>query len=133
MTLAALIAKLEAAPEGSDALDREIATVCGIEWSPDEDGQFGGYNILPRRCRFTSSLDAALTLVPEGWRVFELCEWAGIPPCGWHCVLDVRDLVTPQRVSAGLPADNDDRETKQIRTPALALCIAALKARDPTV
>ncbi len=55
-----LITRLEAAESGSDALDREIVTTVGIEWSADEEGRWGGYNILPRRCHFTRSLDAAL-------------------------------------------------------------------------
>lgn len=56
----------------SDAIDREIANALGVKWSTDDDGNFGGYNITPRHIRFTASLDAAMTLVPENWRVMRI-------------------------------------------------------------
>jgi hypothetical protein len=62
--------------------------------------------------RYTASLDAALSLVPEGW-IWDVastgCAWT-MPEgaLGWH-------------VSISGP-----------RSPALALCIVALKARDFT-
>jgi hypothetical protein len=140
MTLEELIAKLKAATEGSWELDYEISNLVwkretiyggGERWIAPYDTTITGlppvtpFLVLP----YTRSLDAALTLVPEGWRVFELSEWNGIEPCGWSCVLRKKNLVTPHEVSAGMPRSNDDRQTKQIASPALALCIAALKAR----
>lgn len=63
-----LIAEMETAAVGSDKLDREICSALDIEWSADEGGNYGPYNILPGRCHFTRSVDAATTLVPPGYR-----------------------------------------------------------------
>ena len=60
MTRDELIAALEKCTTGTEALDREIAAIAGVKWSSDEDGNFGGYNILPRRCHFSRSRDAML-------------------------------------------------------------------------
>jgi len=111
--LADLIAKLEAAPNGSDKLDREIAMVCDIKWSPEEDGNFGGYDLLPRRCYFTSSLDAALTLVPEG--LHEEIKRAKHRK-GWR---------------VNLWNDHGLGQSADAPTAPLAICIAALRARHP--
>lgn len=43
--------------------DEDICRVWGISWSNDEEGQFGGYNIMPKRVAYTRSLDAAVQLV----------------------------------------------------------------------
>lgn len=114
-----LIARLEAATEGSDELDREIATACGIAWSPDEDGNFGGYNILPRRCKFSRSLDAALTLVPEGW------EWF----IGGATFKHTDGSGEAQLFGHESEERKDEAYLIVAKAPALALCIAALKAR----
>ena len=95
-----LIAKLEAATEGSHEFD-------GLIW--DTLGP-----VKPRSIhRYTSSLDAALTLVPEGCdvdmqtrkRYAMVADWRG------------RDHGVPLGSSIG------------VATLPLALCIAALKAR----
>lgn len=65
---------------------------------------------------YTSSLDTALTLVPEGWRTLWAEDLRSISQWDW----------------ALCPTDEDsDTEHAEARapTPALALCIAALKAR----
>ena len=56
----ALIAQLREASEGSERFDREIAAACGIAWSPDEDGNFGCYGILPRRTVYSRTASVAL-------------------------------------------------------------------------
>lgn len=109
-----LIARLEAATEGSRELDREIAEeALGLitEWESVGDKpqmslmvrplEKAGYLELP--C-FTTSLDAALTLVPEGkkWSV-------GTGPY--------------YEATVGLSYHGN------CPSSALALCIAALKAR----
>lgn len=128
MNLDKLIAKLESATEGSRELDEEIGRHLGIEptceYWPDgyEDCGMGGSIKSIDWPRYTTSLDAALALVPEGWRYFirgphpnnksGLCK-AGLWQCGkgeWY-----RDY------PRGLAPKNQ---------PALALCIAALKARQ---
>jgi hypothetical protein len=107
--VAALIDRLRAATAGDGALDRDFAAACGIAWSPDEDGQFGGYGLLPRRCHFTRSLSAVARVVPPHllWTVESRgMAWVGRP--------DVRCRVF-----------------ETAATPALAFCIALLVALRP--
>ena len=119
-----LISKLEAASGGSKELDAEIADAVGVasrsrrtasgkskgrEWFVDSHGGVQTWAQDPPP--YTTSLDAALTLVPEGW--------TGIIP-----------------VSGGDDAwlwQSGGGAGRGVRvsgtTPALALTIAALKAR----
>ncbi len=69
--------------------------------------------------RFTTSLDSAVTLVPEGWAWF--VERIGAP-------------FTEGRVRLWIPAQRTQKlSVEQVnleaKTPALALCAAALRAR----
>ena len=105
MTHAELIAALEAATEPSWELDAEIARAIGAPVYPDL-----------RAHRYTSSLDAALTLVPEGW-----C-WA-IEGSRRAAVYD--PSADPEPGSFANPI-----QMRSGFTPAIALCVAALKARD---
>ena len=133
MSLKELIAKLEAAPEGSRELDAEI--VVAINWRPAWcTASKGGLwidrssglrdpavrlNALGRRSignppigaypKFSSSLDAALTLVPEG--------------CAFQVGCEI-DFTPVARVWG-----HDIHTDEFAATPALALCIAALKSR----
>lgn len=99
--LQALAARVEQAQGPDRALDSGIAQAVGwVErddgygmnsgWFPPHDvsapawfeqrGRHAyGFDVLP----FTASLDAALTLVPEGWRLIAL----GCDGEHWHCVL----------------------------------------------
>lgn len=124
MTAAELIAKLESASEGSEALDREIADFCGIKWSPDEDGNFGGYNLLPRRCWFTRLLDAGMTLVPADHMVYMTLN-SKMPYCKphWTCC-------APPGLGGPTSASKRRHLESSANTPPLALCGSALKARE---
>lgn len=97
-----LIKKLEAATEGSRELDGDI------HYHDRKPYPKGGWNTdgLPH---YTTSIDAALRLVPEGfiWDVASTGQ-------AW--------------VMGGL--DNEQHLVTSAPTPALALCIAALKARE---
>lgn len=119
-----LIARLEKATGPDRQLDRDIATALKISWSSDEDGNFGGYNIMPRRCHFTESVDAAITLVPEGWG------WSirvgGRYPDG-RTLNPTAELAEPIETKFG--AGVGVRGQADASTPAIALCITALKAR----
>ena len=122
-----LIAKLEAATEGSRELDAEVAmeihprlktytpdTVTGPgHWISDKDGRVYAQD-------YTTSLDAAVTLIPEGWRLDELKNLIDY----WGCILWYAD--PPQAVYCGY---NDQLRPK---SSILAICIAALKARSQT-
>jgi hypothetical protein len=117
---AELIARLEAATEGSKGLDREIleATV-----------KYGA--ALMKAPLYTTSLDAALTLVPGGlcWNVSSAD----------NAMVDGKPDATVfgdevERYQPGWPDAPPDivrepYEHHEAATPALAICIAALKAR----
>lgn len=104
-----MIARLEAATEGSDELDSAISDCVS--------GQTESYGC------YTRSVDFALTLVPEGFAVRDFSIWP-----------KMRSTVTV--LGAHLESDGlywhhggDGRWEAEGATPALALCIAALKAR----
>ena len=130
-----LIEKLEAATEGSRELDAEIAYA--VQWRPDEwppsaqsfreheakhDYATAWIAHAPFRAawpipHYTTSLDAALSLVPEGRRIYSLQDQRHFQRNqGWFCGIDE---------ICGLGCVF----TKEAATPALALAIAALKAR----
>jgi hypothetical protein len=93
-----LIAKLESATEGSRELDREVNLAA--------TGKFL-HHLAPR---YTTSIDAALTLVPGYHYWIVGVQYAAV----WQedgRLADAEKIVTHGR-------------------PALALCIAALKARS---
>ena len=101
--LAALIAKLEAATEGSRELDAEI-----------HDLQPKPKVVVP--LDYTRGLDAALTLVPEGWTAWELRSRGA--KTRFSAEISRLEFKWIEMVSNGTSV-----------TPALALCIAALRAR----
>ena len=108
-----LIAKLEAASDGSKALDIAIwLTAVSPTISPEVET---GWEKLPA---YTTSLDAALTLVPDlGSSKFD---WSlGFMNGSWGHAARV----------AG-PAGEEGMCEYGHRPAALALCIAALKARS---
>lgn len=124
MTLTDLIAALEAADGPSSELDFQIAT-CLLHAQRfrdakvvyDDNGEPWFIQVANGMTTtsieaYTRSIDAALTLVPEG------CVWdAG------------KDTTGPgfARIHRG---KETSRETWFAATPAIALCIAALKARE---
>ena len=97
--LDALISKLEAASEGSRELDGAVfhVTYPSVEYSDRlEIWTYKGEHVLLPH--YTTSIDAALTLVPDGWTPWDL----------------IARYCTPSEFDAA---------------PALAICIAALRAR----
>lgn len=118
-----LTERLEAATEGSRELDGEIffATV-RPDLEPDvrEFADRLGISMATSNARnrgpeiphYTTSLDAALTLVPEG------CEVEGLMSTFNRSRLEIHSPTKLDAISKGWAA-----------TRALALCIAALKAR----
>lgn len=123
MTLTELIAALEVAKEGSRELDAAVWRQAGFrvrfglarndyEYLREIPLGGSGWEVLPRS---TSSIDAALTLVPEGW-IWHL--WAvddGLPSA---------ELTKGERKVWGLLAN-----AGVPHHPAIALCIASLKSR----
>lgn len=121
-----LLDRLAAATEGSRELDGAIAAAiaaqmgkAGVYWPDDGEPHWsewrGQETVMGELVlHYTTSLDAALTLVPEGWRyiIDESAPDVGIS-------VSLRSLEANFRQS-GI------RETAA--TPALAICIAALNA-----
>lgn len=135
--LEAIIARLEAATGPDCKLDGEIFKLLNPEghwvefsgvWHRRDDVDFVAYDIPPK---FSLSIDAALTLVPEGWRI-------GFEDAG-RC--DHNDLVEAwcwpfesefepewQNGDQGYRSAEDScRAAHQSRT--IAIVIASLKAR----
>ena len=114
MTPADLIARLEAAETGSRGLDAEIAELVGAPHGPDEmvDVESRTISMFEEIApHYTTSLDAALTLVESLPRKPH-----------WTISYPVADV---ELVFSGGPV-----VTALAATPYLALCIAALKARE---
>ena len=106
-----LLARLEAATEGSSMLDNAIYDAL---WGlPRMGGDYRGHTVPIPPEPYTTSIDAALTLLPEGWK------WSvDSSGCAWVCPVDADSAYTEMIVIGG------------VTIPALALCIAALKARE---
>jgi hypothetical protein len=81
---------------------------------------------------FTKSLDAAMQLVPEGWRVLRLDQrWI---EGDWCCHLTPQP--TQRQVAAfkaGRTVGYETADSRQVATPALALVAACLKAQAEQV
>lgn len=134
MTLAELIQVLEAAKKGSPSLDRlicETVATAGSDRREDRlwafDREACGSTVMeldaPSRVRaYTTSVDAALELVPDGW--------------SWHIrVLYRSDRAMPPMVRAvvfnnatGMILASDYCEA-EAESAAIGLCVAALRAR----
>ena len=117
-----LLSKLEQAPEGSRELDAEIYFSIDTEKSPEALISQPAYEVFLRsRGRgsdlphYTTSIDAALTLVPEYHYVGVACLWPGKP----NCRIEVYTVIEQEDVEVG--------RNENLTTPPLALCIAALK------
>lgn len=104
--LSSLIERLEKASEGSRDLDYAIA-----------DAALGPIKPPFRRgfCHcYTSSIDAALTLVPEGW----IWTWNG------------HSEATVESLNGRFLVEGDREFYGRHQSTAIALCIAALCARS---
>lgn len=119
MTVQELIAVLEAATGPAFVLDHEIAL-----WNHNDlraaHEPLAGIIMNPKP--YTASIDAALTLVPEGWASASIHDRRG--PIGY-----VHNNEMAFVGIAGRP--NPAKVWHEVRHPvrAIALCIAALKAR----
>lgn len=129
-----LIERLEKASEGSRELDAEIwAVVNGrgqpmqrvgpptynpvrLFCNPTPEIDWIGYDLLNIAPAYTTSIDAALTLVPEN------CDWTIEPDGAWVRWMGADDVEEAQCVLS----------QRGGKCTALALCIAALRARGVT-
>lgn len=99
-----LIARLEAATEGNRELDVEIHQLRGF--------------ITDTPAPYTQSIDAALTLIPDGWTVSVMR------------FSDGEGYVELSDNQGRFLVKGDTEIYQEAATPALAICIAALKARE---
>ena len=130
-----LITKLEAATEGSRELDEKVLRAVGW-FTTDEDAP--GYPdgtltiwhkpngealTILRLPQPTRSIDAALTLVPEGWlwSVHKGCDHYGMP---------IDQSLERYSAEVGECLERMRAKWYWAATPALALNIAVLKARQ---
>lgn len=159
-----LITKLEAAIEGSLELDADIArelfiskfrewnNVAVSEWWLHEDGMSWGCNTVDgwrhESCvkvePYTRSLDAAMTLIPEGAWDGEIMWSFGDARIGGYVEMGLAnpawlapgyDPEKPPHAHAAWVSSYDDQDKRgpehiKPRPMALAMCIAALKARS---
>jgi hypothetical protein len=142
MTLSDLITKLEAATEGSRELSDEVLLACGWVregtrdprldcWRDPQGNVYDHWNdphgratqVVPRPSP-TESIDAALTLVPDDWGYVSVSMLRG----GSSEAFMLEKDYSP-------PGDGhiDDEWSQWLEkafhtSPALAICIAALKA-----
>jgi hypothetical protein len=111
--LLALAARVEAATEGGLALNKAILLALGYSWRGMAYWHSDDKRMWTGPTTFTTSLDAAASLVPEGWA---------------FCV-DSNDggyaTVFPRRELGYLPTD----PYADAATPALALTAACLRAK----
>ena len=113
-----LIARIEALDGPDREADAAIALALSLYDQPEDLGCFedpaeaivggGGQTWAP--LAYTGSIDAAMTLVPEGWG-WKVRKWAG------------------GGAAAGCYASGSADIWRNSKTPALALCAAALRAR----
>lgn len=120
MSLSDLIVRLEAAVEGSRVLDGAIALAIG--WQHKGVGNWvdlrgDSWWTLPMvDAAFSTRIDAALTLVREGW-MYDLHGALPTEKEAWPCYAHV--YYYPNAKFRG-----------EAKTVPLALCIAALKVRE---
>lgn len=150
MTLEELIARLKSAKGPDRELDARIAESIGWTWFHDHDATPRGdrdegkiwvtwkdSNGVRHNCpdNYTSSIDAALTLVPTGGRLLELGQWqSNGQNAGWFCqvakwIRDGEDSWREQGFAYGVPEIGAATVPPLAANGAIALCIAALKAR----
>lgn len=123
MTLSPLIEKLKAAEAGSRELDAEIAKALGQPHGMREEVDVESRTIIEWDCtgRYTTSLDAIVALVEEKlpghhWSVSRQCEYPALAGRDHRFAAFVGNYGTPKRAEGP--------------TPALALCIALLRAME---
>ncbi len=115
MTRDELIVAMKTATGPDRELDEEIMCCVYADLKPERhmEGWYSASGDHIRVDRYTASIDAALTLVPEGWHAV-----IGARP-GWPWV-ELYQFPTPCRNVPRLSAS----------TPAIALCIAALRSME---
>ena len=137
MTLMELAERLEAAKGPDRELDLRVEIFSNPEYAdlPDDNDHFRWLTKYGGHPKYTASLDAAMTLVPEGWRWImreARPDKANANERGFFARLETRDF---ESVTWGKGSDwiTDVVAGQDVHcwaaTPALALCAASLRAR----
>lgn len=141
--LVALAGRVERASGADRELDAEIALAtayAGCRRRTAEsnhrlpvENQFG-HGFFPPS--YTTSLDAAMSLVPEGWAIDKLSMWPASPESASnlsapqsHCHMVGTSVQRMGRKMVWGHGGSDGRVDATAATPALALVAAALRAR----
>ncbi len=100
------------------ALGADVERIAGSAADGSQDGFVDRKGVLPKGFAYTASLDAAMTLVPEGWEtaIYLGGERANVQ-------METQAMRDSWFDEGGGPIDGT------APTPALALCAAALRAR----
>jgi len=101
--LSSLIERIEKSEGADREIDRQIGLAVSVQPAP----------------AYTASIDAAMTLVPEGWSFEVRSSGTGDP--------GQASVWNPMRAPG-----HEEYRVSNFATPALALCAAALKARNPS-
>lgn len=120
-----LIRKLEEASEGSRELDAQILQYIDPKNEKKDwfaDGKTGEPTPLPGSPYYTTSIDAAFTLVPEGY--------TGSVTFGQSTSSSNIQFHESAELWNGEHGESCQEIYSKAATPALALCIAALKTRE---
>lgn len=119
-----LIDRLDKATEPDTMLDDLIAAAVMAA----RDDRIAHADFIPRSPRYTASLDAALSLIPNGVCLEELKQFTALSVDGkplWSCLLsDLRHSVYDAK------RKRDSIRSVMRPTPALAVCGAAIRAID---
>lgn len=105
--------------------ERPVAYTAATEVMSEWRGSWADFASLINTPRYTASIDAALTLVPEGWAIERLSTWpGGLSGC--------RLLGTHEHKGERWHNHKDGEATAEHAHLSIALCIAALSAKEPS-
>jgi hypothetical protein len=127
MTLLELAAACEAAEGPDRELDHAVWRVADPVNAAHAEAN--GNKPLPWLHQYTSSLDWAMSLVPEGWLLATLNERNASGEHNWRWKAELWDCNATRRLGEDAPHVRGIARNAHAATPALALTSAALKAR----
>lgn len=107
----ALLLAIETAAEGSAEMDKEFCRLLDIKWSADEDGNFGGYGLMPHRVQFTRNATASMACLTSSCGVTSV-------DGSYYAWINAADYRGPPARGTG-------------KTPMLALAAALLRHSEP--
>jgi len=110
--------ELAARAESSAGADRELDAAI-FDATNERAHERNGRDLLPWAHCYTSSLDAAMTLVPEGWRLVRLGETPVDDAGPWEALIAQREAAFGRARTSAV----------QAKTAPLAIVAASLRAR----